>query len=66
MTLPQLRYYESKDDTNGKGEVDLSEVESVNLGVPVLGAPRNVDEKALFEVRLWVMSRCSLLNQIVS
>uniref|UniRef100_A0A8C4Q6W6 SET binding factor 1 n=1 Tax=Eptatretus burgeri TaxID=7764 RepID=A0A8C4Q6W6_EPTBU len=50
-TKHQLRYYESKDDTNGKGEVDLSEVESVNLGVPVLGAPRNVDEKALFELK---------------
>uniref|UniRef100_UPI00358F28FA myotubularin-related protein 13-like n=1 Tax=Myxine glutinosa TaxID=7769 RepID=UPI00358F28FA len=50
-TKHQLRYYESKDDTNGKGEVDLSEVESVNLGVPVLGAPRNVDEKSLFELK---------------
>lgn len=49
----QLRYYESRQDKECKGVIELAEVESVTPGTPAMGAPKNVDEKAFFDV-----SRC--------
>lgn len=48
----QLRYYDSMDDPNCKGFVDLADVVSVasSSAVPQ-GAPKKFDEKTLFEVR---------------
>ncbi|PIN88613.1 hypothetical protein AB205_0206330 [Aquarana catesbeiana] len=46
-----LRYYESRTDTECKGEIDLAEVESIYTGTPTLGAPKNVDERSFFDVK---------------
>ena len=47
---PQLRYYESRQDKDCKGVIELADVESVIPGTPAMGAPKNIDEKAFFDV----------------
>lgn len=34
-----------------KGVIELAEVESVIMGTPAMGAPKNIDDKAFFDVR---------------
>ena len=48
----QLRYYDSSEDSNCKGFIDLTDVVSVcpSSAVPA-GAPKKVEEKTLFDVR---------------
>lgn len=47
---PQLRYYESRQDKECKGVIELADVESVIPGTPTMGAPKNIEEKAFFDV----------------
>ncbi|BFZ05320.1 hypothetical protein BsWGS_08359 [Bradybaena similaris] len=47
----QLRYYETRDDPNCKGFIDLSEVESVTLVKTVPGALKRADENSFIEIR---------------
>ncbi|KAF5897193.1 myotubularin-related protein 5 isoform X5, partial [Clarias magur] len=48
-TKHQLRYYETRQDKDCKGVIELAEVEFVIPGASAMGAPKNVEEKAFFD-----------------
>lgn len=60
----QLRYYDSEEDTNCKGFIELFEVQSVQPIRNVQGAPKKADENAFFEVGNWNLANYKALTQL--
>ncbi|GAB6021252.1 hypothetical protein CHUAL_003867 [Chamberlinius hualienensis] len=59
----QLRFYQSMEDTNCKGYIDLSDVLSVTPSAFVQGAPKRADEKAFFDIKTTRRTYTFLANE---